>query len=283
MLRALRPLRRQRPIAIDLGTARTRVAIARHGMRLDEPTLLAYDRSGAPVAAGWQAWHAAERGAGALNYPVRNGRVVNVVAAVQFVRLLLAAANLGQPSSPAVGLPAGAASRDSEALVEVLEAAINAPVLLIEAPLAAAIGSGLDVAADTPHLMLDVGAGVTELAAVRAGAATVQRRISAGSHDYLHRRQSLLNLLRENLISLLDELPPAVAGDAVRGPLWLVGGGPLLPGLAADLTETLRLPVRSPASPRDAVVSGLALCLEYAPAATAPTPRRALHSTKVTT
>jgi hypothetical protein len=112
--------RRAQLIAVDLGTARTRVSLSAADVVLDEPTVLGCDRAGRPVAAGWAAWQMAAAGRISLRQPVQAGVVVDPAGCADLLRLLLAEANIGPISGVAVGVPAVATRRDVLTFASVL-------------------------------------------------------------------------------------------------------------------------------------------------------------------
>ncbi len=88
-------------------------------------------------------------------------------------------------------------------------------------------------------------------AARRIGGADVRGALA----DHL---QTILGAVRE----VLDRCPPELSADLARDGLVLAGGGSLLPGLDAFLSESVRLRVRRAASPADCVALGLGRSLE---------------------
>ncbi|NHC14633.1 rod shape-determining protein [Motilibacter deserti] len=260
--------RRATALALDLGTSRTRLAAPDGTTLLDEPTLVAFDRRGNAVAAGWAAWRAASAGPARLCRPVRRGRVEEPARAVQLLRLLLAQARVPAPSAVAVGVPAPGRAYDAGVLRAVVASATGADVTVVDSLLAAAAGTEAIAVDDKPELLLDVGAGLVEVGAVGAGYVTASVGAPVGAGDYLDQPETLLRPLCRAVQSVLDGVPPTVAGDLVARPARLVGGGTLLPGLVDGVAAACRLDMHVPPDPRDVVVGGLARCL--------PAPERTL-------
>jgi rod shape-determining protein MreB and related proteins len=150
-LTALRDLIADPDVALDLGTANTRLYARGRGLVADEPSVLAID----------------EREV----LPLRAGVVVDVTAAAALLRPFLRRARRGGliRSRVLACAPAGATAEQREALREVARRAGATRVMIAPEPLAAAIGAGLDVASPYAQMLVDVGAGVTDVAVLRSG------------------------------------------------------------------------------------------------------------------
>jgi rod shape-determining protein MreB len=251
-------------LALDLGTARTRVAVPGQGIWLDEPTLLALDRHGAPAAAGWQAWHAAVDGPVALRYPVRQAHVVHPVLCVSFLRMLLEQAGLTGAELVAVSVPAQSLTYDVDVLAGCVGAATGARTIRVDAAVACVQALDADLA---PQLVVDVGAGICEVSAVWDGHAQAQGRADIGAPEYLIDPARLVPPVMSAVRSVLADVPTGVATVLRSRPLQLVGGGTLMPGLQHDLREVFEPGVAVPAEPRDCLITGLSRHLTAATAA----------------
>ncbi len=244
-------------LALDVGTARTRVAVQGTDVLLDEPTLLAVDGHGEPVAAGWAAWDAGVHGAVALRYPVRQAHVVHPRLCAAYLRLLLQQADLTGAVSVAVAVPTLALAYDADVLTGCVGAATGADVHRVDAGAACAAGAAGEQEPSLPSLVLDVGAGVTELSAVQGGQVSAAARVDAGAQLHVDDPGHWLGLRVEAHRRVLHELPAATARRLRTRPVLLVGGGALLPGLVADVRDALRADVEVPSDPRDRLVVGL--------------------------
>lgn len=254
-------------LALDLGTARTRVAVDGTDVLLDEPTLLAVDGHGEPVAAGWAAWDAGVHGAVALRYPVRQAHVVHPRLCAAYLRLLLQQAGLTGTASVVVAVPTQAPPYDADVLTGCVAAATGAQVQRVAAGAACAAGAAGEHERSVPSLVLDVGAGVTELSVVSEGRVRAAARVDAGAQAHADDPGRWLALLVEAYGTVLHQLPAATARALRSGPVRLVGGGALVPGLVADVRDALRVDVDVPTDPRDRLVVGLAGHLPAAPGA----------------
>ncbi|HWL35069.1 MAG TPA: rod shape-determining protein [Frankiaceae bacterium] len=139
------------PVAVDLGSSRVRVWSPRRGRVLDAP------------AAG-----------------IRNGRVVGDVACLAVLRRQLDLLGCRRVDVT-VAVPALLSAAD--AVRRVLAAAGARHVTEVEQSLAAAIGAGVAVASSRPALVIDVGAGLVEVAVVSDGTIRAQRVLEWGVGD----------------------------------------------------------------------------------------------------
>lgn len=160
-------------IAIDLGTANTRIYAQGRGMLADEPSVVQVcTETGSVEAVGLTATQKPVLGAGArLVSPLRAGVVADVDAAAALLRPMLDRAKrfgLWRPRVLACA-PTDACAVEREALIEAARRAGASAVVLAPEPLAAAIGIGMDVGADYAQMLVDIGDGVTDIAVIRSG------------------------------------------------------------------------------------------------------------------
>lgn len=269
------------PVAIDLGTARTRIQLSQRGVSVEVPSVLASDGTSGPYLAGWEAWawEAGQRYADEaplrLVWPLHAGMVTNTPACTRLVRLLWRSARRrpGRRAEVLLGIPAGAGSREREAAVTAVSEATGARVRTIEEPFAAAVGAGLDVQATPARLLVDIGAGVTEVVAVGAGRVLQARSVPRGASAFTpslgapsrtppdsplpRTGGDTLDRLAAAVTELLASLAPRQRAAAAEHGVVLTGGGALVPGLAAQLSAAVGLAVTTASGPAHATIDGL--------------------------
>jgi rod shape-determining protein MreB and related proteins len=275
-------------VAIDLGTARTRVLVQGRGIVVDEPSLVAY---GPPpegvLQVGDRAWSAAAGHGAHSSWPVRRGVVVDAVGAVHLLRGLLGRAKVLAPEVVVTAVPSNLSLRDKSVLRAVLTSGTRTATVTGPMELASAIGADLDVSDPATQIMVDIGAGGTEVSATGDGRvlAAVHVDVSAGDlaclephheHDRVAAGTGhgavgrsgeagtvVVDALTVGLRDVLDQLPAGVAGDLAARPILLSGGGALRAGLASTLSAHWGgARVTLVPRPRDAVVVGLGAMLE---------------------
>ena len=160
-------------VAIDLGTVNTLVWVAGRGITLEEPSAIAVDTTtGSVVAVGTAADVLADKEPQDIRviYPLQDGVVADMDATAEMLHAFLRKARARRgPLRPRamVCVPAGATWVERRSIMAVL--GTRRPryaVQLIDEPVAAAAGSGLDLSKGQGGFVIDVGGGTTEVAAV---------------------------------------------------------------------------------------------------------------------
>jgi rod shape-determining protein MreB len=157
-------------LAIDLGTANTRVYIPGEGVVLDEPSVIAFDlRNKKVLAVGRAAKAMTGRAPDNIQIisPVRRGVIADVGAAREmldhFMRTVTGRWRVRRPRF-AVVVPYGTTQVEKRAVRELGESVGAGKVHLIQEPVAAALGAGLPVSAPGAHTIVNIGGGTTEVA-----------------------------------------------------------------------------------------------------------------------
>lgn len=281
----LAPLRlwTRESVAIDLGTARTRIRLPDRDVCVEAPSVLASDGWGAARLVGREAWawptgqRYAPDAPLRLVWPMHAGVVSNGPACGQLVDLILRGAGRRRVRRARVllGVPAGASSGDREAAATAVAEAAGGTVTTVDEPLAAAMGAGVDVAGGSARLLVDIGAGVTEVAMIGPWSLLAARPVPRGAAAFTpslggggrsggsdveppRAGGDALHLVVAAVTEVLQSLPArqrrAVAG---RG-LVLTGGGALVPGLPGRLSAAAGMTVTTAPGPTRATVDGLA-------------------------
>src|SRR5215217_2379433 len=194
----LRPRRRPRrahgflrgggDVAIDLGTANTVIYVRGDGIVLSEPSVVAIDRRTGEVHA---VGHDAQRMIGrtpatiSADRPLRHGVIADFEVTEAMLRQFLGKVLRSRFSRPRLIMcaPSGITDVERRAVEEAARSAGAREVHLIEESLAAAIGSGLEIAEPVGRMVVDVGGGTTEVAVLSLGAIVVARSLRTGGYD----------------------------------------------------------------------------------------------------
>jgi rod shape-determining protein MreB len=243
-------------LAIDLGTATTRVHCARRGELFDEPTVVARDRrTREAVAVGSTALEMVGRTPEAIEAvrPVRAGAISDFEAAEALLYCLIRATrNRISLTRPRVilSMPAEATQLEKRALREAVLTAGAGEVFLLPAPLAAAMGASEQVEQLAGHVIVDVGAGTTEVALLGHSGAVHQRTLPLGSGllnealaEYLKREHDLI-LGARSIEALKHDLAKGVRGRIeLRGHSRVEGSPHSLEVDADELRVTFEAPL----------------------------------------
>jgi rod shape-determining protein MreB len=159
-------------VAIDLGTVNTLIWVTGRGIVLDEPSTIAINSAnGAIVAIGSAAESLSEKEPQEISviHPLRDGVIADLEATAEMLHGFLRKAGSagGRLRARAlVCVPSGATWVERRSVAAALEARRRYAVELIDEPVAAAAGAGLNLAAGAGGFIVDVGGGTTEVAAV---------------------------------------------------------------------------------------------------------------------
>ena len=164
----------ERAAAIDLGSSRISVFVRGKGIVLEEPSLAAVDRrSGTAAALGSAAEALLQRPDGTLSAvrPIRRGVIADGTSAALLLRRCLRLALGRTPFRPDLLLcvPSRTTAAEEKALRETAYQAGARSVRLIGAPLAAALGSGMDISGPDMLLSVDIGGGICDAARLSLG------------------------------------------------------------------------------------------------------------------
>ena len=164
-------------LAIDLGTANTLVAVRGQGIVINEPSVVAIDKSESRVlAVGADAKRMIGRTPGSIiaERPLKDGVIADFDVTEVMLRYFIEKARERRyPWSPrprvVVCVPSGVTSVEKRAVFEATIQAGARQAYLIEEPMAAAIGAGLPVDSPTGSMVVDIGGGTTEVAVISMG------------------------------------------------------------------------------------------------------------------
>jgi rod shape-determining protein MreB len=170
-------------VGIDLGTTNVRIYGKGKGIVLNEPSVLAVNRnSGEVLAIGDEAYAMIGRAPGniAVVHPLKGGVISSYHDTERmlryFLRKVIGRRILFKPNVT-VCVPSGVTDVERRALAEVAEEVGARRASLIEEPIAAAIGAGIDIAAPNGNMVIDIGGGTTDVAVISLGGMVVNRSI----------------------------------------------------------------------------------------------------------
>lgn len=176
----------RRKVAIDLGTTSVLVYSRGRGVILKEPSVVAYDRfTDKIVAVGLEAKEMIGRTPGNITAirPMKDGVIVDYNSTEKMLKHFLRKSVGKALIKPDVIIcvPSGATQVQKRAVMQAASKAGSNNIHLIEEPLAAGIGSGIQVSDPGGNMVVDVGGGTTDIAVISMGGIVVSASIkSAG-------------------------------------------------------------------------------------------------------
>ncbi len=177
-------------IGIDLGTANILVYVKGKGVVLKEPSVVAVDKENKNILAiGEEARQMLGRTPGSIEAirPLKEGVIANYTITqkmLQYIVEKVAGKSFFFKPRVMTCIPVGITSVEKRA---VLEATIQAGVsktYLIEEPLAAAMGAGLDIIAASGNMVVDIGGGSTDIAVLSLGGVVDDASIRIGGDKF---------------------------------------------------------------------------------------------------
>jgi len=179
-------------IGIDLGTATTLVYLKGEGIVLCEPSVVAVRRGTSQVlAVGEEAKRMLGRTPGNIIAirPMRDGVITDFEITEAMLRKFIEKAQQIKPRRfkirprIVVAIPSGITEVERRAVRESAERAGAREVILIEEPVAAAIGVGLPIAEPIGNMIIDVGGGTTEIAVISLKGIVFSKSIRIGGDE----------------------------------------------------------------------------------------------------
>lgn len=193
-------------IAIDLGTANTLIYVKGVGVVVDEPTLLAVNKKdGKILSVGHEAKQLQGRIPDSIQLvkPLRDGVISEIEMAEQLVKNLLSKAIGKAYSRPRIVIcvPNGVTSVEQRSIETAAHATGASEVYTIEEPMAASIGSNLNIFEPYGNMIIDIGGGTTEIAVISMGDIVIANSIRLGGEDMT---EALIEWLRAEHQILVD-------------------------------------------------------------------------------
>lgn len=237
-------------IAIDLGTANTLI-IYNDKVVVDEPSIVARDiQTGKIVAIGKKAqqMHGKTHKNIETIRPLKDGVIADFEAAEEMIKGMIRMINPNKrhfipPSiTMVICIPSGITEVEKRAVRDSAEHAGAKDVRLIQEPMAAAIGIGIDVEEPMGNMIIDIGGGTSEIAVIALGGIVCDRSIRVAGddftgdiEDYMRRQHNILigersaERIKIEVGSALPELenPP---------PDYAVHGRDLMTGIPKEIT-----------------------------------------------
>ncbi len=240
-------------IGIDLGTASILVYVRGKGVVLKEPSVVAFDRDTNKIQAiGEEARLMLGRTPGNIVAvrPLRQGVISDYTVTERMMKYFIQKAvgkkNLRKPII-SVCVPSGVTEVEKKAVEDATFQAGARDVKIIEEPIAAAIGAGIDIAKPCGNMIVDIGGGTTDIAVISLGGTVVSTSIKIAGDDfdeaivrYMRKKHNLLigERTAEDIkirVGTCYPLPEPITMD-VRG-RNLVTGLPKTVTVTSDETE----------------------------------------------
>ena len=193
-------------VGIDLGTSNILIYIRGRGIVLSEPTVIAYDKDSEKIVEiGEEAKLMLGRTPGNLIAirPLRHGVISDYTKAEEmlkyFIKKAIGRNFFGRRPHISISVPSGATEVEKRAVETATYNAGARFVNIVEEPIAAAIGAGIDIVRPVGNMIVDIGGGTTDIAVISMGGPVVTSSIKTAGNDfddsiikYVRKRHNLL-------------------------------------------------------------------------------------------
>ncbi|MGI5901535.1 MAG: rod shape-determining protein [Desulfitobacteriia bacterium] len=263
-------------LGIDLGTANTLVHVKGKGIILQEPSVVAMDiHRNEPLAVGDRAKEMIGRTPGNIVAirPLKDGVISDFNVTQKMLKYFItrAVGSRIQFVRPRVVIcvPSGVTAVEKRAVREAALAAGAKDPIIIEEPMAAAIGAGLPVSEPTGNMIVDIGGGTTEVAVISLGGIVTAGSIRVAGDEmdeaivaYIKRNYNL-SIGYQTAENIKKEIGAAYLPE--KDMFYTVKGRDLLTGLPKNVDITSQEIVEALSEPVSAIVEAVKTSLEKTP------------------
>lgn len=262
-------------MGIDLGTANTLVHVKNQGVILKEPSVVAIQRdTGSILAVGDEAKQMIGRTPGNIIAirPMKDGVIADFDVTQSmlkyFISRTLKSRSFVKPRV-VVGVPSGVTEVEKRAVIDATLQGGAREAYLIEEPMAAAIGAGLEVHEPTGNMIVDVGGGTTEVAIISLGGIVTSKSIRVGGDEmdeaivyYIKKEYNLMigERTAEEIKINIGSASPEVEDETMD-----IRGRDLVTGLPKTIDITSKEIKKALAEPVDSIVDAIKVTLEKTP------------------
>ena len=265
-----------RDMAVDLGTANTLIYVRGYGIVLDEPSVVAINlNTRRPLAVGVEAKRMIGRTPNHIQAirPLKDGVIADFDVCEEMLRYFIhkvSSGRWGPKPRMVICVPSGITGVEQRAVRDAAEFAGAREAVVIEEPMAAALGAGLPINDAVGSMIVDIGGGTTEVAIISLGGIVVARSLRIGGDeldnaiiDYAKKEYSLalgertaetIKVKMGSAHDLVEEFEAEIRGrDLVTG----------LPKTIITSTQEIREALSEPVA---AIIDAIKYTLDGAPA-----------------
>lgn len=177
-------------IGIDLGTATVLVYVKGKGIVIKEPSVVAIDKNSEKILKfGREAQKMLGRTPGNITAvrPLRDGVISQYEITFRMIQHFIKRACGGSvifKPRVIICVPSGITEVEERSVVDAATQAGAKRTYLIEEPVAAAIGAGIDISAPNGHMVVDIGGGTTDIAVLSLGGVVVSESIKVAGDKF---------------------------------------------------------------------------------------------------
>jgi rod shape-determining protein MreB len=262
-------------LGIDLGTATVLVYVKGKGILLKEPSVVAINKSNNKVlAVGEEARRMIGRTPGNIVAvrPLKDGVISDYDTTERMLKeFIKKACGKGRIVAPKVMIcvPSQATEVEKRAVKDAARNSGAKEVHLIEEPLAAAIGAGLDITKPSGTMIVDIGGGTTDIAVISLGGVVVRKSIKVAGDKF---DDAIIKYVRNKYKVMIGEKTAEdlkiTVGSAFKGSRSLttnMKGRNLITGLPDEVEIDTEEIIEALNEPVSVIVEGVKSILEKTP------------------
>jgi rod shape-determining protein MreB len=267
-------------IGVDLGTATVLVYIKGKGMVLHEPSVVAIDKdSGKVIAVGEEARRMIGRTPGNIVAirPLKDGVIADYDVTEKMLKYFINKAAGKRFFIPffrpriMVCIPSGVTGVEERAVRQAALQAGARHAALIEEPLAAALGAGIDISEPSGSMVIDMGGGTTDIAVLSLGGIVVSKSIRVGGDKFDEaimryiRREFNLMIGERTAEELKIQIGTAYLDSKKEQYTYEIRGRDLVSGLPKNIVVSSEHAYEALEEPVEQVISSVKEVLEKTP------------------
>ncbi|MGL4797856.1 MAG: rod shape-determining protein [Cellulosilyticaceae bacterium] len=265
-----------RDMGIDLGTANTLVFVKGKGIVVNEPSVVAIkEKTNQILAVGDEAKKMIGRTPGNIVAirPLRDGVIADFSTTEAMIRYFIGKAYKQSMFSPKprviICVPSGVTSVEKRAVEEATLKAGAKQALIMEEPMAAAIGSHLRVEEPTGNMVVDIGGGTTDVAVISLGGIVASKSLRIAGDEF---DEYIVSYIKKEYNLMIGERTAeqikvniGAAYPTAENPTMEIRGRDLVTGLPKILTITSKEVTEAIKEPVNAIVEAIKYTLEKTP------------------
>lgn len=263
-----------RNIGIDLGTATVLVYIQGQGIVLEEPSVVAIDTNTDRILqVGKKAQQMLGRTPGNIVAvrPLRDGVISQYEVTLKMIQYFIeqGCGKMFFPPRVTICIPSGITEVEERAVLDAAREAGSQKTYLIEEPMAAAIGAGLNIFAPVGNMVVDIGGGTTDIAVLSLGGVVVSESIKIAGDKF---DDAIIRYVRRKYNVLIGER----TAEAIKKKIGAVydhdepqsvevKGRCITQGLPKVITISSKEMIEALAEPITAILDAVCLVIERTP------------------
>ena len=197
----------RKDLGIDLGTASILVYVKDEGIVLNEPSVIAIQAgTGELLSVGSEAKDMLGRTPGSITAirPMKNGVISNYDITEKMLKHFIHKTVGRSIIKPRVivCVPSGITEVEKRAVLEACRSAGASKTFVIEEPIAAAIGAGVDITEPNGNMIIDIGGGTSDIAVISLGGIVINKSLKVAGDDC---NEAIVRYIRKKYNMMIGE------------------------------------------------------------------------------